>query len=379
MKNNFKNNKLFTIGVEEEYMICSPENFELIDKAEDIMENLDSEFKDRFSYELLLSEIESNTPICDNVDNSINEISKLRINLKQNGEKLGFNVGMSGTHPTANPAKQNFINNESYEWVKNQLKYYASQNITFSTHVHIGLNDPQIALDITNVVRCWIAPLLALSSNSPFFNSFLTGMESSRTFQFGIFPRTNIAHAIKDVDEYESIINNFIDTGAISKPRQIWWKIRPHVEYGTIEFRIFDVQRSLRNTRMIVAICQALVHRIYSDINNNIKFNDYNMEYLNDGLWKSASKGFEAIITNPINEKSISIYDMVNSMLEYVYPSLLYFGTDDVKYDIARILKNGNEAQKQLDIYNSFGMDSLKKYLVDAVEYNLGGEKCQEK
>ena len=103
------------------------------------------------------------------------------------------------------------------------------------------------------------------------------------------------------------------------------------------------------------------------------------MYCLNDGLWKSASKGFEAIITNPINEKSISIYDMVNSMLEYVYPSLLYFGTDDVKYDIARILKNGNEAQKQLDIYNSFGMDSLKKYLVDAVEYNLGGEKCQEK
>ena len=119
-------------------MICSPENFELIDKAEDIMENLDLKFKDRYSFELLLSEIESNTPICDNVDISINEISKLRTNLKENGEKLGFNIGISGTHPTANPAKQNFINNESYEWVKNQLKYYASQNITFSTHVHIG-------------------------------------------------------------------------------------------------------------------------------------------------------------------------------------------------------------------------------------------------
>ena len=106
MKNNFKNNKLFTIGVEEEYMICSPENFELIDKAEDIMENLDLEFKDRYSFELLLSEIESNTPICDNVDISINEISKLRTNLKENGEKLEFNIGISGTHPTANPANK---------------------------------------------------------------------------------------------------------------------------------------------------------------------------------------------------------------------------------------------------------------------------------
>ena len=127
-----------------------------------------------------------------------------------------------------------FINNDSYGWVRNQLKYYASQNITFSTHVHIGMNDPELTIKTANIARCWIAPLLAITTNSPFFNGELTGMQSSRTFQFGLFPRTNIAHELKNMDEYNKIIDNYIKSESISKPRQIWWKIRPHLDFGTL-------------------------------------------------------------------------------------------------------------------------------------------------
>jgi len=373
MKNNFKNNKMFTIGVEEEYMLCSPTDFELIDKADIIMNNLDDKFRERYSYELLLSEIESNTSINESVNDAISELSILRKNLKVMGDKFGFKIGVSGTHPTANPLNQNFIKNDSYTWVKNQLKYYASQNITFSTHVHIGLNDPELSIQVANIARCWIAPLLALSVNSPFFNGQLTGMQSSRTFQFGIFPRTNIAHQIKNMKEYESIINNFIKTKAIEKPRQIWWKIRPHTDFGTVEFRIFDVQRSLKNTKMFIAVCQALVHKIVSDIKNNHSFNDYNMEYLNDGLWKAASKGIHSTIINPINEKSISMTDMINSLLEYIYPSLVYFNTANIENTIQNILNEGPEADSQINIYKENGIDKLKQFLIDNVEFNLRG------
>ena len=134
-------NKLFTIGVEEEYMICDPNTYELVDRADQIMSHLDDLERARFSYELLLSEIESNTEICIDVNESIEEIIKYRNRLKTIGDKLNFKIGISGTHPTALPEDQNFVKNDSYNWVSSQLDEYARQNITFSTHVHIGWDD----------------------------------------------------------------------------------------------------------------------------------------------------------------------------------------------------------------------------------------------
>ena len=371
MKNNFKYNKLFTIGIEEEYMLCNPITGDLSNKAHKVMNNLDKQYIDRYSYELLLSEIESNTSVCNDVNQCINEIVNLRNNLKEIGEKYNFKIGMSGTHPTANPYEQKFINNDSYKWVRKELKYYASQNITFSTHVHIGMNDPELTIKIANIARCWIAPLLAITTNSPFFNGKLTGMQSSRTFQFGIFPRTNIAHELKNMDEYNKIIDNYIKSESISKPRQIWWKIRPHLDFGTLEFRIFDVQRSLENTKMIAAICQALVHKICSDLKENKIFNSYNLEYLNDGLWKAASKGLDSLIINPINEKPITMKNMINSMLDYIYPSLVYFNTSEIQNTVERILKGNTESNNQIKIFNDSGIEGLKKYLITNVEYKI--------
>ena len=133
--------KLFTIGVEEEYMICDPKSYELTDRADQIMTYLNGSEKNRYSYELLLGEIESNTPICNDVEGSISEIIKHRNRLREIGNELNFKIGISGTHPTALPEDQNFVKNDSYTWVSSQLHEYAKQNITFSTHIHIGLDD----------------------------------------------------------------------------------------------------------------------------------------------------------------------------------------------------------------------------------------------
>ena len=135
------NHKLYTVGIEEEYMICDTKSGDLINKANQIMSSLKGELKNRFSYELIQSEIESNTPICSSVNESILEVLKLRNYLKDLGEKYGYRIGMSGTHPTALPANQKFIDNDSYNWVKSNLTYYASRNITFSNHFHIAVEN----------------------------------------------------------------------------------------------------------------------------------------------------------------------------------------------------------------------------------------------
>ncbi len=364
-------NKLFTVGVEEEYMICDTSSYELTDRADQIMHSLNDNEKNRYSYELLLSEIESNTPICKDVRESISEIVKNRNRLREIGNNLDFNIGISGTHPTALPENQNFVNNESYNWVSAELSEYARQNITFSTHVHIGLNNKDKIIKVMNIANGWIAPMIALSANSPFFAGIKTGMQSSRTFQFGIFPRTNIVHNLKDYNDYMKIVDNLKISNAIGKQRHIWWKIRPHIKYGTIEFRVCDIQRSLKRTEMIIAITQALVHKIYTDLENNKSFNDYNMEYLNDGIWKASSFALSSKIICPMKEDVINMRTAVDRMLDYIHSSLVYFGNEKIIKTVEKILNQGTEADNQIDIYKKSGFTGLKKYLVDSVEYNM--------
>ena len=253
------------------------------------------------------------------------------------------------------------------------MKEYARQNMTFSTHVHIGLNDPEMIIKITNALRCWIAPLLAISTNSPFFNNINTGMMSSRTFQFGVFPRTNIPNYIDNMNQYLELINNLKSNKSIEKPRHIWWKIRPHVDFGTVEFRMFDAQRSLSNVKMLAALSQALVHKIYTEITNGKVFKNYNMEYLNDGLWKAASTGLNSSIINPVTEKKETMKNYVNRMLEYLDSSLVYFDNVEVKKIVSYILDGNTEAEIQLKLYNNKenNIEQLKRFLIQDVQYDL--------
>ena len=358
----------YTIGVEEEYMICNPADGELINKADEIMSIIPDNLKDRFSYELLLSEIESNTVICDNVQEACSNVLFNRNFLSEIGDKLGFKLGISGTHPTANPFKQKFVDNESYNWVSDQLKYYAQRNITFSTHIHIGVQDPETIIKVTNSLRRWIAPLLALSVNSPFFNSIETGMHSSRTFQFSTFPRTNIPGYIKNLKEYNDLVDLYIKSGSIEKNRQIWWKIRPHIEYNTVELRVCDIQRSIRNTELLIAITQALVRTII--IEEDFIKEDYNYEVLQDGLWKSAKYGLNAKIIDPYTLNVLSVKNMIKIMLNYCDGSLKYFNNNHIKNYVNNIIKSGSESIEQLEVYKKDGFPGLRKYLIDNVEYN---------
>ena len=368
-QNIFQHKNLFTIGVEEEYMLCHPKTGELINKADEIIHHLDGAFKPRYSYELILSEIEINTSICNSVDEAIREISALRKNTKMMGDKLGFQIGISGTHPTALCKDQSFVQNESYNWVAKQLNYYARRNITFAMHVHIAVKDENYAIAISNALRQWIAPLLALSTNSPFFEGEKTGMRSTRTMQFGVFPRTNIPVRFNDFKEYKALIDNYISSDTIVKPRQIWWKIRPHLDFGTIEFRICDVQRSFNNVEMLIAICQALVYQSSKDLDNECLNESFNMEYLNDGLWKAARFPFTAKMIDPEKNTVCTLGQQIIKMKNYINDALIYFGNQHINNNIKSILKNGTEADEQLQVYNDSGLEKLKKYLIKSVEY----------
>ena len=367
----FKHKNPFTIGVEEEYMLCDPETGNLINRADEIMDRITDDIRARYSYELILSEIEVNTSVCKTVAEAMEEIIFLRNNTKKLGKTLGYRIGISGTHPTAICKDQKFVKNKSYEWVADQLNYYARRNVTFATHVHIAVHDGNCAIHVANSLRRWIAPLLALSTNSPFFEGELTGLRSSRTFQFGVFPRTNIPVRFNDFDEYETLINKYLETKTIENPRQIWWKIRPHIDFGTIEFRICDTQRSIRKLEMLTALSQALVYQAVIDYNNDSLLESFNMEYLYDALWKASRFPLSANMIDPETCNVSTLLEQIHKMIEYANDSLIYFKNSHINQEVDIICEEGTEGDDQMKVYNKSGFVGLRKYLMDNIEFQL--------
>jgi len=367
----FNHKDPFTLGVEEEYMICNPSSGELMHCADKIMDLIDEDLKERFSYELLLSEIEINTSVCKDVNEVVAELSDLRKYVRLLGERLDYRIGISGTHPTAKPEDQEFVKNNSYNWVSEQLHYYAERNITFATHIHVAVPDGETAVHVTNSLRQWISPLLALSTNSPFYAGVYTHFKSARTMQFGVFPRTNIPPYFESFGHYEKIVADYLKIDSITKSRQIWWKLRPHMDFGTIEFRMLDAQRSLSRTRMFIALVQALVYQATEDYRNNSLSEFFSSEFLADSLWKASRFDFTSKLINVRTNQVITMEGKIREMLEYATPALIFFGNIHILSEINDIIENGPEGDSQISAFNNNGMDGLKQYLMDHVEYNI--------
>jgi len=369
-RNIFNHKNLYTIGVEEEYMLCNPYNGELISKADEFMGSLLENEKERFSYELILSEIESNTSVCKNVYDVIEEIKSLRIRTKEICEKVGCKMGISGTHPTSLPEKQIFVDSPGYNWVANQLQFYARRNNTFALHIHIAVSDADTSIHVANGLRRWLPPLLAISANSPFFMGKKTGMKSSRTMQFSSFPRTHIPDKFENYEHYKRVVQTYIDLNTIKKTRQIWWKIRPHFDYGTIEFRVCDVQRSLKTTEILVAICQALVYQSVQDYNAGALKEDLDLEFLNDGLWKATRFGFESHVYDTGDCQIKSQYEMIETMFDYSKNALNKLGNPHIYKFIKNIKKFKTEADLQIIEFEKSGFDGLKNFLINSIDFN---------
>ncbi len=365
----FSHDRSFTVGVEEEYMLCHPTTGDLVPRADSIMARLNEDEQERFSYELILSEIEINTPVSETVNEAMGHIRRFRGRVRDMGRELGFRIGISGTHPTALGDEQQFVDSPGYQWVAEQLHYYARRNITFAIHVHVALPDAEAAIAATNAARRWLAPLLALSTNSPFFRARNTGMLSARTFQFGAFPRTNIPGTFRNFEHFREVLETYMTMESIRLPRHIWWKIRPHAGYGTVEFRVSDMQRSLKRTEMLVALGQAICHRIFRDLDNNHLQQDFELEYLNDALWKATRFGFDARVADPNDHQVITMAEQVEKLVTYVRPSLTELGTENVVATVEKVLECGSEAREQLDVHAGEGFAGLKAMLMDKVDF----------
>lgn len=336
-----------TLGIEEEYQLCDPETGDLVPKAHEIMAAASRRLRERLSYDLLLTLIEANTEVSETVKEGMESLVDKRRGVQALAETFDCTLGMTGTHPYADPHQQRFVDTPDYHWVRDQLGYVAQRNITFGLHVHVGVDDAERAVYIANRMRLWIGPLIALAANSPYLDGVDTGWNSARVYAFGAFPRAGIPPRLRSYDEFAVQMDSLITAGAITKPRQIWWNVRVHPEYGTVEFRACDVQSSVLRTAAIVALVQALVVA-YGDAHRVGEPEPYLPgAYLEDLRWKGMRFGLDADVIDAETSEVISMPEFVGRMVEVARPAAEKLGTIEYFDVVSEILRAGNGATRQ--------------------------------
>ena len=345
----------FTIGVEEEYMILDPTTKELKSHQRAIVTEGQKRFDDKIKAEMHQAVVEVGTSICNNADEAFQEILSLRTGVSEIANGLGYSIGASGTHPFSLWEKQLISDNERYQDLLNELQQAARSNLIFGLHVHVGMEDRKMAIHIANTARYFLPHIYALSTNSPFWESRNTGYKSYRSKVFDKFPRTGIPDYFESIEAYDNFVQLLIKTNCIDDAKKIWWDLRVHPVYNTIEFRICDIPMTIQETITIAALFQAICAKIYSLRRQNINFINYQRALINENKWRASRYGIDGLLIDFGKEKEVHVKELINELLEFVDGVVDELGSRHHIEKVQNIFNTGTGADRQLATYKETG------------------------
>src|SRR3989441_1685789 len=283
----------FTIGVEEEFQIIDPATCELRSHVSQIVSAASPDIAEQVKHELHQSIVETGTRICENVSELRIEMHRTRGELVAAAERAGLQVAAAGTHPFSSWIDQVISPGERYQHIIEEMGQLARSLLIFGMHVHVAMPDKQTTIDMMNGVRYFLPHLLALSTSSPFWMGRDTGLKSFRTTVFRRFPRTGIPDQFDSWSEYEEYVDTLIELHCIDNGKKIWWDLRPHPIFGTLEFRICDVPTAPRASIAIAALAQAIIVKLYRLRARNLGFRRYHRALIEENKWRAARWGID--------------------------------------------------------------------------------------
>jgi len=357
---NYKN---FTVGVEEEYMVLDPSTGELKSHEQKIVHEGQKIIKDKVKAEMHQAVVEVGTDICADVDEAWQDVSTLRKTISQIATSLGFAMGASGTHPFSHWESQLITDHIRYNELVNELQEAARSNLIFGLHVHVGMETREMANHIANSTRYFLPHIYALSTNSPFWEGRLTGYKSFRTKVFDKFPRTGIPEAFESIEAYENYVKLLVKTNCIDNAKKIWWDLRVHPFFNTVEFRICDIPLTVDETITIAALFQAICARIYLLRSKNLNFMQYPRPLINENKWRASRYGIDGMLIDFGKEEEVNTRALLYELLEFIDPVVDHLGSRHRLAHIHKILENGTGADRQLKVFEE------KKNLVSVVDY----------
>ncbi len=358
-----------TVGVEEEYQICDPSTGNLVPRVNELMAHADEDTARFLAYDLIQGLIEAVTDIAETVDEAVADLAAKRRRVLGYAEAEGCTLGITGTHPYADPRKTAFVDTESYRWVRNQLRYIAGRNLSFGLHVHVGVDDAERAIYVANRLRRWIGPLIAVAANSPFLDGVDTGWDSARSVAFGSFPRSGVPPYLRSWVHYEQVMAGLQSADSIQKPRHVWWNVRAHPTFGTVEVRACDVQMSLRRTAAITALCQALVVEYSKRHRAGEEAPAQDHAFLDDGRFKGMRFGLDAPVIDAETHEVVPMREMARRMMAEAGEASASLGTESHLAKLAEIIEEGNGASYQRGVADEVGGDLVamqRRLLVEA-------------
>lgn len=344
--------KHFTLGVEEEYMVMDPNTKELTSHEQQIVTEGHKVIKDKVKAEMHQAVVEVGTDICQDIDEAYRDVSTLRKTIAQIAGDLGFWVGAAGTHPFSHWQSQLITDHVRYFQIVNELQEAARSNLIFGLHVHVGMEDRRMAIHIANSARYFLPHVYALSTNSPFWEGRLTGYKSFRTKVFDKFPRTGIPDHFESIEAYESYVNLLIKTNCIDNAKKIWWDIRVHPFFNTVEFRICDVPMTVAETIAITALFQAICAKIYKLRSQNMNFITYHRALINENKWRAGRYGIDGSLIDFGKEAEVNTRVLIYELLDFVDDVVDQLGCRHAINYVNKILEIGTGADRQLNVYN---------------------------
>ncbi|MFI0490277.1 carboxylate-amine ligase [Flavobacterium sp.] len=342
---------VFTLGVEEEYQIIDPVTRDLRSHLSKIVDGAKIILNDQVKAEMHQSVVEVGTNICNNIKEAEAEIKTLRSVIVDLADKQGLIVGGAGTHPFSNWQDQHITDDPRYHNIVNELQDAARSNVIFGMHCHVGIENRELGLQLMNQATYFLPHIFALSTNSPFWEGRKTGYKSYRTKVFDKFPRTGLPEYFDSLSAYENYLETLVKTNCIDNPKKIWWDLRLHPFYDTIEFRITDMSLTVQETMCIVAIIQAVVAKLYKLSLHNMSFNIYRLALIKENKFRAARYGIEGNMIDFGLQKEVETKMLILELIDFIDDVVDELGSREQINYVHTILKNGTGADKQLAIF----------------------------
>ena len=343
----------FTLGIEEEFQVIDPETRELRSHMHQIVEGGKVVLKEQVKAEMHQSVVEVGTNICKDVKEARVEVTYLREMVAKLAAKQGLKIAAAGTHPFSRWQDQLITDHPRYEEIIREMQDAARSNLIFGLHVHVGIEDREIGIRLMNQARYFLPHIFALSTNSPFWEGRNTGFKSFRTKVFDKFPRTGIPDEFGSASEYDDYIKLLIKTNCMDNAKKVWWDIRLHPFFNTIEFRICDIPMRIEETITLAAIMQAIIAKLYRLMQHNLSFRVYSRALINENKWRAARYGIDDKLIDFGKEQEIETRLLIHEIVDFVDDVVDELGSRKEVEAVADMMKNGTGADRQLEVFET--------------------------
>jgi glutamate---cysteine ligase / carboxylate-amine ligase len=340
----------FTLGIEEELMILDAESLELVNAIETLLEPAPS---GEIKPELMESVLEVSTDPCRNTAEAGEQLKALRRQVIQGAAARNLAIGAAGTHPFAMWEDQRIVARPRYRDLVSALRFVARQELIFGIHVHVGIDDPDKAIHVANGMRVHVPVLLGLSANSPFWRADDTGLASTRTPIFRAFPRVGIPPTYKSWEDYERRIEFMMGARVIEDYTYLWYDVRPHPNFGTVEIRVMDSQTHVEHTLGLAALIQSLVKELSEHFDAGKRLSRYPFEMLDENKWLAARHGLDGELVDLPHSDRVPTRALAQRLIDRMREHAQDLGSAGELDAVEDLLERGNGAARQVVVFEA--------------------------